>query len=532
MKVSSVFIGITFLFFAGKALGQETVFSLLEPDLKRADKYYNKKNYSDALSLYQSISRKKPSSDINLKIARSYHFLKNYKQAIAAYDKVGSTNKLPAADVYYYAEAQSGISNYDKAIQSYQDYLQRVPEDPLIMKKIWRLNNLQYLYEDSLHYAVRPTQLNTSDGELCPVPYKDGVVFMSNRKQVQVIEKIDGALHTGFYKMYFSRVVADTTGKTTVTHTAPVLFDKNINNRFHVGPPSFFDHQNKMVFTSTESRAGADGIRTLHLYFAEKRAEGWEVTSSFPFNSSEYSVSDPAISEDGSILYFSSDMQGGLGGKDIYKTEFINGTWSKPKNLGHTVNTSQDEVFPYLHQHTLYFASNGHAGLGGLDIFKIEITPRGFDEPQNVGYPLNSNYDDFGIVIDSLNTHGFFTSNRKKGGYNDDIFEFDMDLQTYPLEVNGLMRYKEHELNDSVDLRIMPNAKIYLIDNVRNITIQETLSDINGNFSITIPYLSKYKLRVVAEDREENIVSLEIPKHKKADTRHEIVIVKDIFKSH
>jgi tetratricopeptide (TPR) repeat protein len=530
MKVS-VFIGIILLLIAGKALGQETVFSLLEPDLKRADKYYSKKNYRDALSLYKAISRKKPSPEIELKIARSYLFLKNYKQAIVAYERYGVDNKLPAADVYNYAEAQSGISNYDKAIQSYQDYLQRVPEDPLIMKKIWRLNNLQYLYEDSLHYAVRPVQFNTTEGELCAVPYKDGVVFMSNRKQVQVIEKVDGSLHTGFYKMYYSKAVADTS-QTGLTHITPVPFDKNINSRFHVGPPSFFDNHNKLIFTSTENKPGQDGIRTLQLYFAEKRQEGWEITSSFPFNSSEYSLSDPAISEDGSVLYLSSDMKGGHGGKDIYRSEFKNGQWSKPENLGLAVNTSKDEVFPYLHYHTLYFASNGHAGLGGLDIFKTEITPRGFDEPQNVGYPLNTNYDDFGIVIDSLNTHGFFSSNRKKGGYNDDIFEFDMDLQTYPLDINGLMRYKEHELNDSIDLQVMPNAKIYLIDNVRNITIQETASDINGNFSITIPYLSKYKLRVIGEDQEENIVSLEIPKHRKADTRHEIVIVKDIFKSH
>jgi hypothetical protein len=531
MKLSFV-IGIILLTIAGTARGQETVFSLLETDLKRADKYYNKRNYLDALSLYQSISKRKPSPAIELKIARSHLFLKNYEQAIAAYDKYGSVNKLPAEDVYFYAEAQSGISNYDKAIQSYQDYLQRVPGDPLIMKKIWRLNNLQYLYEDSLHYAVRPTQVNTPEGELCAVPYKDGIVFMSNRKQVQVIEKVDGALHTGFYKMYYSHAVADTAGRSGHVHSTPILFDKNINSRFHVGPPSFFDNQSKLVFTSTENKAGQDGIRTLQLYFAENHAEEWKITSSFPFNSTEYSLSDPGISEDGTVLYFSSDMRGGYGGKDIYKSEFINGQWSRPQNLGSIVNTSQDEVSPYLHQHTLYFASNGHAGLGGLDIFRTEITAKGFDEPQNVGYPLNTNYDDFGIVLDSLNTHGFFTSNRKKGGYNDDIFEFDMDLQTYPLVVNGLMRYKEHELNDSLDLQVMRNARIYLIDNVRNITIQETTSDADGNFSIMIPYLSKYKLRVIAEDKEENIVSLEIPKHRKADTRHEIVIVKDIFKSH
>ena len=205
--------------------------------------------------------------------------------------------------------------------------------------------------------------------------------------------------------------------------------------------------------------------------------------------------------------------------------------WTKPTNLGEGMNTCYDEVFPFLHDHTLYFSSNGHPGLGGLDIFKAELSSSGFMEVENAGYPLNTNFDDFGIVIDSLSTRGYFSSNRKEGGYNDDIYEFDMDLQTYPLEINGVMKLKEHSWTDSVELKLMPNAKIHLIDNVRNITVQESTCDDSGNFSIIIPYYSKYKIRVVGEDKDENIVSLEIPKHRKANGRHEIVVVKDAFKS-
>jgi hypothetical protein len=196
------------------------------------------------------------------------------------------------------------------------------------------------------------------------------------------------------------------------------------------------------------------------------------------------------------------------------------------------VNTAQDEVFPYLHHNTLYFSSNGHAGLGGLDLFKSEITADRFDEPQNIGYPLNTNYDDFGITIDSLNTHGYFSSNRSRGGYNDDVYEFDMDLQTYPLEINGVMKFKEQDLTDSSELRITPHARIYLIDNIRDVIVHESSSDADGNFSMAVPYFSKYKIRVVTQEGDENIVSLEIPKHRKEDSRHEIVIVKDLFKSH
>ena len=152
-------------------------------------------------------------------------------------------------------------------------------------------------------------------------------------------------------------------------------------------------------------------------------------------------------------------------------------------------------------------------------------------EPHNLGYPLNTNFDDFGIVIEGSGNHGYFSSNRKKGGYNDDVYEFEMDLQTYPLQINGVMKFKEENWSDSVELKIMPHAKVFLIDNERNLTVYENTCDIEGNFSIVIPYYSKYKLRVVGQDNDENIVSLEIPKYKKEHGKHEIVVVKDIFKA-
>jgi tetratricopeptide (TPR) repeat protein len=532
MKIKITLFIFLLLLVASKATSQETVFALLKNDLRLADKYFENKDYQNALKLYKTVAKRRPSKDIEIKIARSHHRLKQYDKAIAAYEKHIKSNSLSTPDLYYYAEAQSGTLNYDKAVESYQAYLIRIPDDQLIMKKIWRLNNLQFLYEDSAHYAVRPVQFNTGYGELCAVPYRNGVVFISNRKEVQAIETNDASMHAPFYKTYFSALVMDSTLSETFQYAKPLAFNKELTSKFHAGPLAFYDHETKMVFSSAADKASRKGERTMHLYFAELKDGHWTITSAFPYNSEDYSVSNPTINKDGTILYFTSDMKGGLGGKDLYKSENINGKWTKPKNLGEGINTLHDEEFPFLHDHTLYFSSNGHPGLGGLDIFKSEISNSTFLEVENVGYPLNTNFDDFGIVIDSLNTHGYFSSNRKEGGYNDDVYEFDMDLQTYPLEINGVMKFKEHSWMDSVDLKLMSNAKIYLIDNVRNITVQEGTCDDSGNFSIIIPYHSQYKIRVVSEDKEENIVSLEIPKHRKANGRHEIVVVKDAFKSH
>ena len=223
-------------------------------------------------------------------------------------------------------------------------------------------------------------------------------------------------------------------------------------------------------------------------------------------------------------------MKGGFGGKDLYRCEFINNEWTRPVNLGEQINTAEDEVFPFFHDNTLYFSSNGHPGLGGLDIFRTETFENHFLDVQNVGYPLNTGFDDFGITIDSLGSHGYFSSNRKSGDFNDDIYEFEMELQRYPLEINGVIKSKEHSWNDSLDLKIMPNAKLYLVDNVRDITVFEGTSDSLGNFSIVVPHYSKYKIKVVGENLVEHIVSLEIPKHRRAQGNHEIVIVKDLFK--
>ena len=210
MKIKLALCILFVLFGASTASSQETVFALLKSDLRLADKYFENKDYQSALQLYNTVAKRRRSKDVELKIARSHHFLKQYHKAIAAYEKHVKSNSLSTPDLYYYAEAQSGVLNYDKAVESFQAYLIRVPDDQLIMKKIWRLNNLQFLYEDSLHYAVRRLQFNTEYGELCAVPYKNGVVFISNRKEVQAIETNDASLHAPFYKTYFSAVLADT----------------------------------------------------------------------------------------------------------------------------------------------------------------------------------------------------------------------------------------------------------------------------------------------------------------------------------
>jgi hypothetical protein len=268
----------------------------------------------------------------------------------------------------------------------------------------------------------------------------------------------------------------------------------------------------------------------LGIYFAALQGKKWKVVSNFPFNSDRYSIHDVSINEEGTVLYFSSDMAGGAGGKDLYTSRWADGKWTKPQNLGEEINTPLNEAFPYLHNHMLYFSSDGHPGMGQLDIFRAQVEDDGYGEPENLGYPINSFYDDFGLALDSLGTHGYLSSNRGHGGYNDDVYEVDMDLQTYPLTIACILKYKEHTWSERSGNLAWPNARVTLMDGSAGKPVFTTKTDVKGNFSIEIPYFSRYYVQVTDEEGVEYKASFELNKYQGEASVHEIVIVKDIFK--
>jgi tetratricopeptide (TPR) repeat protein len=536
MKNTKIFILICTIGLLGKSFpgtAQNTVFGLFQSDRKLGDQYFKEGDFKSALKLYNgSTNKRKSSKDLYLKIAQCHYSLKEYKKAMDAYDSYSKEGDLPAADLLNYAEASAAVLNYRKATEYYKKYLRLEPQNEVVAKKIWRLDNKQYLYEDSAHYALRPVALNTSQGELCAVPYHNGVVFMSNRESTKIVKNVNASVSRTFYELYFSETKQDS----IVTSSTPFQFDraftfgKGLDSKFNTGPVAFYDKEKKVAFIASSNVPNDEGKRTLGLYFAVSKNGKWEVTTSYTHNSDQYSIYDVTIDQDGKTLFFSSDRKGGYGGKDLYKSELKNGLWSSPLNLGEEINTPKDEAFPFLHNnYTLYFSSNGLAGLGELDVFKSIVKSDGIVEPQNVGSPINSSKDDFGFALDSAGTHGYLSSNRKNGGYDDDLYEFDMDLQTYPITISGLVKYKEHTWSKDTELKIMPNGKISLVDDLRNVSVYECVSDANGNFSIVIPYFSRYFIRIVGEGGDEHKASLEILKYRKELSSYEIVIIKDLF---
>lgn len=514
------------------ASAQETVFTIFKSHADKADEYFYQRNYKKAIDLYKASLNKGVDDELYLQIARSYYLLNRPAHAVPWYHSVvEKEGTLPEGDMYKYAEALCATKKYDEAIEWYTRYQKRNPSDPLTIKKIWQLRNREFLYEDSVHYAVRPVDINSSAGEFGAVPYEDGVVFVSNRRRKGLIRNASPE-DESFYRVYFSRLLPDTTRQgLAASYGKPQLFCRELNARFHEGSVALYDG-NKMLYTSSGSPSLKEKTkRTLQVHFAEQKNGLWSITGSFPFNSSAYSVIDPVMSKDQKTLYFASDMKGGIGGKDIYRSDFVNGQWSKPVNLGDVINTTGDESSPFIDAgDILYFASNGHAGLGGLDIFKVQVLNTGAGEVTNLGYPINTNADDFGIYLDDDGAHGYFTSNRLNE--NDDIYELNIDMQTYPLVIKGVLKYKAESWKDSSELRFFPDAQLSLMDNYRNIVVGKTVTDASGGFLLTIPYASQYTIKVTdPRSGDEILVGLELSKRKMAENIYEIVVVKNAFRS-
>jgi tetratricopeptide (TPR) repeat protein len=510
--------------------GQESVFGLLKDNQRIGDQFYEEGDYENALKAYKLIKAKKGTNkELEYRLSRSHYFVKDYKHALIHYDKYKSHAPLPAEDVFFYGEINAFLGNYSEAVTAYSELLSANPDDEVLLKKIWRLKNVHFLYEDSLHYTIRPLNINTEYSELCPTPYGEGMVFISDRKKFDIKDSQTEPVNA-FLTLYYAESRPDTINSVSLSRfKKPQAFSKELLSGYHFGPISFYNNESQCVFASTGKEPATDGSKKIQLYFASKRDGKWKVTESFQYNDKEFVLTNPSVAPDGGTLYFSSDMPGGFGGSDLYRSEKVDGQWTKPQNLGERINTRLDELFPFISYQTLYFASDGHAGMGGLDIFSIEMGGKGGDVT-NIGHPLNSSADDFGIAFNSK-SHGYLSSNRKNGGYDDDLFEFETDFRTYPFDISGVVKIKESNLVDTAGISVLSNAKIYLIDNIRQRSVSESKTDASGNFTLSIPWFSKYLLRVVTKDNQEHLASLEISKASKEASEYEIVVVKDLIQS-
>lgn len=276
--------------------------------------------------------------------------------------------------------------------------------------------------------------LNTKSIEFSPVYYQQGIVYVVAREKNNFLDPKTG-------RAYFDLMYADLGPDGTSTKS--VNFSPNIRTQYHEGSCTFSADGNELFFTRS-NLSGGQGINDengevqLKIYSAVKGAEDWEQITELPFCSDAYAVAHPALSFDGLNLYFSSDMPGGIGGMDLYVVSREGGSWSAPVNLGASVNTKDNELFPYIHpEGYLFFSSNGHKGKGGLDLFVTARDSVGtFTRIQHLDAPFNSSRDDLGFIVSADGTSGYMASDRKPTKGKDDLYRWTSPQSIFCTPIN------------------------------------------------------------------------------------------------
>ncbi|TAE30619.1 MAG: flagellar motor protein MotB [Cytophagales bacterium] len=288
-------------------------------------------------------------------------------------------------------------------------------------------------------------------------------------------------------------------------------FSQSLNTKYHEGPATFTKDGSRVIFTRNnytdgKYRVSSDGVNKLKLYTAQQTSGNWGEPEEMVFNSNEYSTGHPALAagrngEADQLLYFASDMPGGYGGTDIYVSQWEKDKWGKPVNLGPAVNTKGNELFPFIDEkNNLYFSSDGQAGLGDLDIFYAALN----DDMQsakavlNLGEPINSNKDDFGIVTDGERKGGYFSSNRRNGGADDDIYRFKREGPLYPCRELTVV------VVDAQSKTPLANA-VLAVENADNATdSRELKTDAEGNVKMCLDAENEFRFRANTDGYLEN----------------------------
>ncbi|MDQ3052164.1 MAG: OmpA family protein [Bacteroidota bacterium] len=389
-----------------------------------AENYYEQYAYSKAIPKYEKVLRKDFIPDAAARLAESYRKTGNSLKAEIWYKRLVKSPDVKIEHKLHLAEVLMENGKYAEARNWFEDYLLLNSTDKQVKRMIQACDSIHMFFEDTSMYTISLMTINNEDeSNFSPAFFKNGIVFLSDRPAPGKVRERSDWTGKEYLDLFFTYPTGNDTWK------EPALLSGNINGRYDEGPAVFTPDYNAIYFTRTDYSGkivekNIKDISVLKLYYGIFSGTQWMLSAPVSFNSTEYSVGHPALSKDGKTLYFVSDMPWGYGGTDIYASQLDrNGKWSEPENLGNAVNSEGDEMFPFISADSvLYFASDGHIGLGGLDMFSSSWNGSRWTKPENLQYPMNSSKDDFGFIIDSTNTTGFFSTNRIKN--TDKLFSF------------------------------------------------------------------------------------------------------------
>ncbi|MBC5993837.1 OmpA family protein [Pontibacter cellulosilyticus] len=448
-----------------------------QTELKKANKQYENYEFALALENYQvAVQKKDPDLSTMQRIADAYRLTRQNQKAEEWYARVVQKEGHDPMSLYHYAEALHSNGKYEEAKANYGLWAKAMPE------KNEKANELIAACERAMVWASKPAAAVVSPVEsinmggfsdFSPMQYGNQIIFTSDRGLADS-RKADVYGWTGRPYLQLFTAQQDEAG----SWGAPKALEEVINSEYHNATASAAENGKMLYFTRThmvpKRKPGnsdptswikepvvKEFVNRLEIFTAEKQGNVWANIKPFAYNKvEEYSVGHPAISPDGKTLYFASDMEGTLGDTDIfYSTKQADGSWGKPVNAGPTINTAARESFPYVDADgKLYFASDGHMGFGGLDMFEAEGAHAAWTKVRNVGAPINSAKNDYGIMFTKAGEEGLFSSNRDSENGTEDIYSFKMLQRPVVIQLITLER-KQNEEKRNIEVPL-PGTKI------------------------------------------------------------------------
>lgn len=446
--------------------------------LKKADKEYAKYAYIDATKTYERIVEKGyKSPDLLMKIGNSYYFNSDFPNANKWYEQLFAMTQDVDPEYYYrYAQTLKAVGQNAKADEMMNQFAAKSTDDlrAAIIKD--KQNYMDEIRANSGRYKIEDAGINSAYSDYGSALSGKQLVFASSRDTGNFAKRKHKWTNQYFTGLYSAEMDQDGNLGT------PKKFAKKINTRFHEASAIFTKDGKTMYFTRNNFNNGKKGkdagrVTLLKLYKATFVDSSWTNVTELPFNNDQYSVAHPSLSADEKTLYFASDMPGGHGQSDIWKVDINGESFGTPVNLGTAINTEGKETFPFMtDENELYFSTDGHPGVGGLDIFMSRLKEDGtFTAPINVGEPANSKADDFAYLIDTKTRKGFLSSNREGGQGYDDIYKF---VETRKLICEQILSGVVTDLETGEPI---PGAKVTLMDDKFN-KLKEVTADDKGAY--------------------------------------------------
>lgn len=443
---------------------------------KKAMKSFRFGKYQSVINYYESVLAKDPTnSKANYYIAESYRLTNRIKEAEPFYAKAKGRDVNRDSVMLHYAHALKANGKYEEAKSQLEDLAVNVKNEDFkgrVQREIDGLNYINELSQKQSYYKVKSLDaLNTPLSEYSPAYLNGELYFTASRDDNRTYL----ATGTPFTKLYKAKTSGANVDASTIEPLPDRINTPNVND----GCVAFSPDGRIMIFAKGNS-GKRKGNPDVDLYMSRFRNGQWDEPIQLNINLPDSWESTPAFAPDGRTLYFSSNRKGGFGGLDIYTARMDSrGRFSRVRNLGPDINTSGNELFPYVSEsNKLFFASDGHPGFGMLDLFEVKRA-NGRDVVENLGQPVNSTADDFGIFLFKAD-RGFFTSNREDGKGDDDIYTFvneDPNLRVVNYYLQGVTMTPRQDST----LEILPNTKVTLLDG-RGELMQDFVTGNDGKF--------------------------------------------------